>query len=308
MNQLDQFRIYYNHTIHPELMRMERKRTRLLRLLFFSGLALLGVIIFELNIGILPLTLTMAVFIALYLVYLGYEVLRFLQTFKPNVLNLLLTFIGSQSNMGKMTYVAKRSLPKSTFFDSCIFVTDAQIFEGEDYISGRVGEMDFELCELNVRDFSVVRNRTNYVFKGVFLHAIFPENVKGNIVIWPREFRQYLSRSIREFTRTGAYNVDDEVMNPAFRKLFTTYATEETHVAGILSEPMQDSIVEYCNTTGKEMYISFLGKNIYLAVTEPRDLMEPYIFRSNLSFELVRGFWQDLSLLIEIVEDFDKTH
>jgi hypothetical protein len=289
-------------------MRMERKRTRLLRLLFFSGLALLGVIIFELNIGILPLTLTMAVFIALYLVYLGYEVLRFLQTFKPNVLNLLLTFIGSQSNMGKMTYVAKRSLPKSTFFDSCIFVTDAQIFEGEDYISGRVGEMDFELCELNVRDFSVVRNRTNYVFKGVFLHAIFPENVKGNIVIWPREFRQYLSRSIREFTRTGAYNVDDEVMNPAFRKLFTTYATEETHVAGILSEPMQDSIVEYCNTTGKEMYISFLGKNIYLAVTEPRDLMEPYIFRSNLSFELVRGFWQDLSLLIEIVEDFDKTH
>lgn len=308
MNPLDKFRIYYNHTMHPELMRMERKRVRLLRLLFFSGLALTGVIIFELNISILPLTLTMSIFIALYLIYLGYEVRRFLQTFKPNVLNLLLTFISAEPNMGKMTYDAKRLLPKSTFFESKIFATDAQIYEGEDYISGRVGEMDFELCELNVRDFSVVRNRTNYVFKGVFLHAIFPENVRGNMVIWPREFKQYLSKSIREFTWLGADNVDEEVLNPAFRAMFMTYATPDTHVAGILSEPMQDAIIEYCKTTGKEIYISFLGKNIYLAVTEPRDLLEPYIFRTNLSFELVRGFWEDLNLLIKIVQDFDQTH
>lgn len=307
-HSLQQFRIFYNQAIHPELMRMERKRLRLLRLLFFSAVMLTGIIFFELYIGILPLTLSVGILIVLYLIYLGWEVRRFLQTFKPNVVTLVLQFISQAPNRGRLNFDAKASLPKNMFLGSRIFASEAQIYEGEDLIRGTVGQMLFELCELNVREQSVVSARTNYVFKGVFLHAVFPEDVRGTMAVWPREARQYLTRPMRNFVREGAQNQDEEITNPAFAKLFTTYATESTHVAGILTEPMQEAILAYHERTGKEIYLSFLEKDIYLAVTEPRDLLEPNIFTTNLSFELVRGFWEDINLLLEIVEEFDKTH
>ena len=69
---------------------------------------------------------------------------------------------------------------------------------------------------------------------------------------------------------------------------------------------MQNAIVEYRQRADKEIYISFLDADFYIAITEPRDLLEPSIFSSNVSFELVKVFYEDLQLLFSIVEDFDK--
>jgi hypothetical protein len=308
MRQLDKFRIYYNHTIHPELMRMERKRIRLLRLLIFSGVLLLTVILFEFYVNILLFTLVLAIPIVFYLIFLGYRIRQFLQTFKPHIMKLVLNFMQEEPNIGQLKYESEKSLSKGTFFSSKLFVCKPAIFEGEDFISGRVGEMDFELCELNVEENAIVGTGLQNVFKGIFLHAIFAEETSGQVACWPRHLKQYFLRSIKEFTWLDAYNTDDEILYEPFREMFVTYASSNTHVAGILSEPMQEAIVNYCEFTGKEMYFSFLGKHIFLAVTEPRDLMEPYIWRSNLSFELIRSFLEDVSLLLAIVEDFDKTH
>ena len=45
-----------------------------------------------------------------------------------------------------------------------------------------------------------------------------------------------------------------------------------------------------------------------LKSAEEKDILEPYILRSNLSFELVREFFEAVNLLLQIVEEFDKTH
>ena len=97
-------------------------------------------------------------------------------------------------------------------------------------------------------------------------------------------------------------------MNDAFRDAFMTYATKSTHVIGLLSETMQNALVQYRQQSGKEIFISFIDREIYAAVTEEKDLLEPHIFRSNLSFELVKEFFEDINLLLQIAEDFDKTH
>ncbi len=308
MKQLEEFRIYYNRTIHPELLRMERLRLRLLRLLGFSALLFFGFIFFGFYVNLLLVTLLLMIPLTLYVGYLIYRIRQFKQTFKPRVMNLILDFIDDGLNRGTLTYDSKRYLPRDRFLKSRLFVTEAPFYQGEDYISGKVGEMDFELCELDVREYSSVRNRLEYVFKGVFLYAIFPEEAEGMIAIWPRFVQQYLTRPIREFTFTGGYNVDHEVMNDRFREIFLTFATEETHVAGILSEPMQEAMVEYIEQTGKELYVSFIDREIFIGVTENKDILEPYIFRSNLSYDLVKEFFEDINLLLRIVEDFDQTH
>lgn len=310
MQRLDQFRIFYNHTIHPELMRMERLRIRLVRLLASSLLFLAALIMVELYLNILVITLVMAIPITFFVIYLSIRIRRYVFTFKPNVMNLVCDFIDDGPNMGTLHYDPKRMIPKETFLESGIFATSAPLYEGEDFFEGKVGEMPFELCELTVAEYHRIYNKLDEVFKGIFLCAAFPENVSDDVAIciWPRQYRQFLSRSIRAFTFEGGKNADDEILNPNFKEAFMTYATRSTHVAGILSDPMQEAIVEYRRKTGKEIYLSFIGKKIYLAVTEPRDILEPNIFRSNVSFELVRTFFEDITLLLEIVKDFDQTH
>lgn len=308
MDRLREFRKYYNQTIHPELMRLEHLRLRLVRLLFFSALLLLAVIFLEFYINIFLITLVLLIPLTLYLVYLFYQIRKFQLTFKPRVMDLILDFISEGLNYEELQYDSKKAISKERFLQSDLFVTPAQVYHGEDYISGKVGETPFELCELNVRETSPVKAGLKYVFKGIFLYAVFPEETEGSLRLWPREARQFLTRSIREYTWNGGVNVDHEMLNPKFRQLFMAYALPDTHVVGIMSEPMQEAIVRYIELTGKEIYLSFMDREIYAAITEPKDILEPSIFRSNLSFDLVREFFEDIHLAISIVRDFDQMH
>lgn len=308
IKRLQKFRVFYNTTIYPELQRMERRRRRLIRLLVLSALFIAALIVFEVYLGILVVTLTLSIPVVIYIVYLVQRMRQFRQNFKPRVMQHILDFLAEEPNILDLDYEANQGISKDEFLSSKIFFTPAQYYLAEDYISGKVGEMPFRMCELFVRETSRVRNRLDYVFKGVFLHATFPEEASGEIVIWPRELRQYYTRSIREFTWQGGDNVDHEVMNSRFRDAFITYALPDTHVAGTLSEPMQDALVQYRQETGKEIFLSFLNQEIFVGITEPKDIFEPYIFRSNARFELVREFFEDVDILLRIVEDFDQTH
>lgn len=308
IKRLQKFRVFYNTTIYPELQRMERRRRRLIRLFILSGLFIASLIVFEIYLGILVVTLALSIPVVIYVAYLVQRMRQFRQNFKPRVMQHILDFLTEEPNILNLDYEANQGISKEEFLSSKIFYTPAQYYVAEDYISGMVGEMPFRMCELFVRETSKVRSRLDYVFKGVFLHATFPEEASGEIVIWPRELRQYYTRSIREFNWQGGDNVDHEVMNPRFREAFITYALEDTHVAGTLSEPMQDAIVAYRHETGKEIFLSFLDREIFVGITEPKDIFEPYIFRSNARFELVREFFEDIDILLRIVEDFDQTH
>ncbi len=302
MNSLQEFRIYYNHTIHPELVRQERKRVRLLWLLFISIFVLTGIIIFEFYVNIFFITLFMMIPLSLYIAFLFYQIRKFVIGFKPRIINLILDFIA----LDKFEYFPKRTFPKKDFMASRIFSSDAPSYQGEDFIQGRIGEVEFEMGELNVREFSQVRSRLNYVFRGVMLKAKFEERLKGKIYILPEEFKQYLTRSIKLFTRDGAVPI--ELENELFEQLFMVYATSGSPVYQLLSSDVQEMLVNARREIGKEIYISFIDSNIYIAVTEDRDLLEPYIFQSNVSFELVREFYEDLLLLFSIIEDFDVHH
>ena len=308
MERLDEFRIYYNHTIHPELMRLETLRLRLVWLLFFSVLLIGAIIFLEFYLNILVITLVLLLPVSIYIVYLFYQIRKFQTTFKPRVINLILDFIKDGLNYGELEYEAKGYISQDRFKKSRIFVTPAHEYRGEDYIRGKVGEMEFELCELLVKEISAVETKLDYIFKGIFLYAVFPEETEGSLIIWPREAKQFLTRSIKHYTWDGGENVDMEILNPEFRKKFMSYALPDTHVIGIMSDPMQEAIVRYIELTGKEIYLSFIDREIYAAISEPKDILEPSIFRSNLSFELVRDFFEDIHLALSIVRDFDQMH
>ena len=171
MERIEQFRLYYNHTIHPELMRMERKRLRLIRLLAASAVLILGLLLFELYIDLAVLTLFLLLPIALYIAYLLYRIQQFRLTFKPNVMRLILDFIDDGVNFDPshpLRYDARGNIDKQRFLASQIFKTQPAVYKGEDLIWGKVREMIFEMCELNVEEVSPVGTGLQTVFDGVF--------------------------------------------------------------------------------------------------------------------------------------------
>lgn len=309
MERLEEFRFYYNHTIYPELLRMERRRVRLVALLVFAVVLLAGMIAFELYLNILVLTLLLTIPHVIFIGFLIYQIQRFRNTFKPNVVELLLDFIDNGPNFDAnfpLEYDAQAGMPKSEFMQSGIFLTPAQYYTAEDTIRGRIGEISFELCELNVKEISPVRNDLDEVFKGIYLRARFTANIRGRMIVWPRSRRKYLTQAIKKFTAADGVNVDHEINNFAFRSVFMTYATPNTYVEGILPDTMQEAIVQYQRETGKDIYFAFHNKDFFVAITEPKDLLEPYILRSNLSYDLVLEFMRDINLVLRIVHEFDQ--
>lgn len=266
---------------------------------------LFAAIFIQLYLQILVLSLFLMIPVGLYLTYLVYNIQQFRSTFKPHVVNLILDFIDDDLNFGTLKYDSKRFIKKERFIASHLFATKAPFYQGEDFIFGKIGELDFEMCELNVKELSKVRNRLNYIFRGIFLQTTSNKSLQGKIIVLPRAFKQYLSRSVKAFNQIGGDEYEGS-LSEKFEENFMTFATKEANVASVLSEDMQKTIVEYREKINKEIYISFIKNDISIAITEPKDILEPYIFKSNVSYGLVSDFFEDIHTMMNIIKRFDE--
>jgi hypothetical protein len=306
--RLGEFRIYYNTHIRPELVRTERLRKRMLLGILGSvfGLFLIMLLFLLIDAGFVVLYLALPVIF--YLTTFYWRVRKFKQAFKPAIVSLVLEFINQAPNFRELTYDANRMIGKDRFQRSELFIGRPVVYEGEDYIKGMVGEMPFELSELYVQEISKASNRLELIFGGIFIHSIFNEQATGHLVAWPRSEERYLRRSIKAFIANGGQDAEIELLVPDFRDHFVVYAKRNTVVHDILTEPMQEALVRFIESTGRDLYFAVHNKDIFSGIAHDRDLLEPHIFRSNLNFGLVREFYSDIVLMLQVIHDFDQTH
>ena len=289
---------------------MERKRHNLLTVMGIAFLTILGIIFLQFYLNILVLTLVLVVPLVLYITYMFNEWDNFRATFKPKVVTLLLDFIDNDVTYNvPLKYMEKASISPEVFQASRLFNSAAPDYVGEDYIKGEMGELDFEMSELSVKEFSPVRNRLDDVFRGVMLHARYRRKVQpesGEILVLPRQERQFLSKTIKSFTAKGGRQFD--TLTQIFMDTFVVYSTANANTRGFLSTEMQEAILKYRDKETKEVYISFIGSDIYIAVAQEKDLLEPALWQSNVSFDLIREYYEDLTLLLSIVLDIDANN
>ncbi len=306
-NHSAKFRIYYNQTIHPELMRLDRHRRRLLRLIVFSVLLSAGVLALLYLVGIFFLAMIVLLLWAFYVVFIASRIRKFILEFKPRVVGLILDFIDDRLLFGDFKYSAKKKIPLTEFQNSRIFGARPAVYEGEDYIEGRIGDVEFEMCELNVREFSRIRERLDQVFRGVFVRAKLYYPVKGAILVLPISKLPYLSESLRDFVGTGGQNLDKDIRHEDFKKNYAIYGSGGAVVSEFLPDELMDFILSYRQRIG-EIYLSIFEKNCCVAISHEKDILEPKIFQSNVSFELVQEFYEEIYLLLHMVIALDVSH
>ncbi len=300
--------MYYNTTIRPELYRLERLRIRLLRGIFLSLFAVvaLAIVFVIYDLGFLIFLLAMPVIF--YIGSLYFRIEKFRQAFKPAVVNLLLEFLNDSPNYRSLSYDAKRPINRDRFERSGLFRPSPDLYHAEDYIKGLVGEMAFEMGEAYVKEISPASNRLMTVFSGLFVHAIFNEPTTGRIAVWPRQNLRRIKRTVDTYVADGGVPADIEVMNHGFREHYAVYAHRGTHVAGILTPPMQDALLEYARTQERDLFFAVHNQDLFIGVAHEYDLLEPNFFKSNLSFSTIRTFYTDITLMLGVISDFDQTH
>jgi len=244
--------------------------------------------------------------ITVYSSFLGWRIQKFKANFKPKIVQLILDFI-----VHDMTYSHKAYLPKERFLQSRFFITEAPHYKGEDFIAGQIGRLTFEMCELDVRDISKVgSNALMPVFRGIFFIAKTENAFNGEIVILPKSERPYLSRTIKDLNRREHRLLP--VKYPGFNDKFITYTSLHANRELIINEAFYGLLFDFAKKINKKVYMSFVEGYIYIGVSEPKDILEPNIFRPNTSFKLVYEFYEDLYNIVynivSLMEDFDRIH
>lgn len=292
------FEGYYRDTLQPELERMEVLRRRLVGM-SVGAVVIFGVcIVVVLGIGIPALWVFLFFPFVFFTTYVANEARLFKASFKPTIVKLVLGYFGEEFH-----YVFNGYIHKNIFVRSKIFGDSLPYYRGEDLIKGKVGNTAFELCELDVRDLSPIDGNLRTVFRGSFFHAELPEPFVGRILMIPDEDQPHLMRTLKEMTRVGGFRVP--VGNVRFESKFNTYADSATSVYNLLSDKVYEHIVDFREVANKKMYISILDSHIYIALSQPKDMLEPRLLSSNVDFELIREFYEDIDLLLRLVDDFD---
>lgn len=303
----EQFRIFYNQTIHPELMRLDRKRRGMLLRMAISFLLMLALTALVYNIGIFLVALLVAIPFVIHIYYLYNQVQKFVATFKPQVVKLVLDFIDDHPLFGDLAYRPKQKVALLKFMASGIFGARPTIYEGEDFIEGRVGDVEFEMSELKAQEYSRVRARMRPMFRGIFLRAKFFHPPSGHLLVLPRPLLPDLSEAVKTFISKGGNNVDALLRYPKFTNKYAVYASRDTKVNELLPKHLLDYILYHSDNYGY-IYLSLKNQNCFIAITNEKDILEPKIWQSNVSFDLVEEFYDDIYVALHIVQELDRAH
>jgi hypothetical protein len=298
-DNLGKFRRFYNDELHQKLVEFEAKRYRLLLRVFFLAFLLVAASILVISLGVFALSFFLVIPWYGWWSYYRRQVHHFREEFKPAVVNEILKFIDPS-----LRYYHKEHIPRDTFLRAGIFPVNPDYYKGEDYIMGKIGDIFFELCELEVSHPSPLEGKMVNWFEGIFFHANFFNNFKGHIVMIPRAEWQAFIPMIKEFTKYGGGELKN-LGDDKFRREFAVYADKDANYRDLLRPTLLRTINNYHLESGKKVYVAFVDSHFFIAIAEPYELLEAHIFISNLDFKTIALFYEELLLFTRIVEDFD---
>jgi hypothetical protein len=210
-----------------------------------------------------------------------------------------------------LVYSPKAHISAARFNSSRIFKRYPDRMRGDDMVEGKVGDTQVAFSEVHAQyktettdRYGHRRRRYHTIFKGLFFTADFNKRFYGKTVVLPDtaerlfggigSFFQKINRPSDEFIK-----MDD----PEFEKFFVVYADDQVEARYVLSTSLMKRIVDFRKKTGKRIYLSFVGSEVFVGIPYRKPLFEPKVFTTITGFKDVRRFFDDLQLAIGIVED-----
>ena len=300
---------FYQKELMGDLKALEAERKRLInKLVILTAIIAGGAVVF-----LVPAAMQIQTPVIIFLpVVIGIVIFAFTAhflsvnykfRFKNTVLERIIKFIEPDLNYKPSDYI-----DKATFMMSQIFKTTPNIYKGDDLVWGRAGATQIRFCELNAiyESGSGKDRHQQTIFKGLFFIADFNKHFMCRTVVLPDTAEKlfgWLGQKLQEMNilRGEIVKLDD----PEFENMFVVYSDDQIEARYILSPSLMQRIREFRKKTGRTVYMSFAGSNVYVAISFERNIFEPKIFSTILDFGVIREYYGDLGLAIGIVDDLN---
>jgi hypothetical protein len=189
-------------------------------------------------------------------------------------------------------------ISKSMFNASNLF-TRPDRFSGEDLFSGQLDATAFSFSEIHAEEKHETKdkdgNKSTYystIFRGLFLIADFNKEIQNETYVYSSGGK-WFSR----FKRVRLENVE-------FEDRFNVYSDDQIEARYILTPKMMERIVDLEDRFGANLYMSFRGHNMYLAISQSYNMFEASI-REEVSFNQVERFLLEVQSILDIINDLD---
>lgn len=307
MKKVSELQDYFYEKIYPDLEFLEIKRLKIYTYLKKVAIILFIlsiVIIFWLqgyifsSIGILAIVVMIpfSIFMFIYKI----EMSGFSSLFKDELIEKLVFFVDDGLHYSKNNYIREYEYRKSYLFPQ-----DIDRYSGDDYVHGKVDSVDIQFSEIHSEVKKKTQKGKTYwqtVFRGLMFISDFNKNFKGKTVVLPDKSERFFGSFSHFFQSFNSRGELIKLDNPEFEREFTVYSDDQIESRYILSHALMQSILEYKKLVGNNMYISFVGSNIYIAIGFKEKLFEPKIYKKITSFDEVNFYFKVISLSVDIVK------
>ena len=307
MKSLSKLQDFFYENIYPNLEYLEIKRIEIYSSLkkIAIGLFVFTCIVFYSLYSVIPNTFDLlmlcgAISIGLFTFIYKIKVSGYASLFKDQVIEKLVEFVDDT-----LTYKKLGVISEYEYRSSALFPQRTDRYSGDDLVVGKVAGVNLRFSELH----SEVKKKGNKgkeywqtIFRGLFFVADFNKHFKGKTVVIPDNSEKIFGSFSHFFQSFSSRGELIKLDNPEFEKEFIVYSDDQVEARYILSHSLMSSILEYKKLVQKNISISFVGSNIYIAIGFKKRLFEPKIYKKVTSFDEVRFYFEILSLTTDIIK------
>lgn len=308
INELEQ---YYNTSLTTELQILEderisvSKKVILIHIIFavLTVASLLSAILIE-SLMIAGSIITIAS-IALWVILHGRAVKDYTSNFKDKIIKKLVEFADES-----LKYNPQGRVSLDEYYQSEIFKNHVDRCNGDDLVYGTMDKTDIRFSELHTEYRSTdSKGKSQYhtIFRGLFFIGDFNKHFNGKTFVLPdfaeKTFGKFFGNFFQSMNKGRGELIKLE--DPEFEKQFVVYGDDQVEARYILSTSLMRRILDYKNKHDKNIFISFSGSKIYVAISYAKALFEPKIHTTLLDFNLIKSYFDDLNLALGLVEDLN---
>ena len=308
----------YRSQLQPELRGLEQKRLEVVRHMQIVGgvlaVCVVGVMFASIRaFGFHPAPLVFtAMFAAMGWYGAQYLLTRqYTRDFKARVISRVVKHFGED-----FSYMPTGGVSWYDYDASHLFKRDLDKFHTEDHVRGRVGDVNIEFSELLAQysTGSGKNRKTHTVFRGLWFVADFNKHFQHRTLVYPEMgmvANWGLGVEVNNRYTPPVYSGFELVKleDPAFEKLFMVRAEDQIEARYILSTSLMARLTAFRQKTGREVYVAFSAGQVHVAISTPKNLLEPPVWRSLLDLGLMNEYLEDIEMALGIVKDLDlNTH
>ena len=328
LKSLAEFKNYCQDNLLPQLKELEKQRIIALVSIVFSGIICIFLsvvislwvtyfLIFK-SLFYICFSKVLICLFPLWLMYCRACIRVYRLGFKRKIIEKIFDFIDANNTLeyAPHLFIEDKHHTAICFGRSQLFSRSTEVpdfLAQEDCVFGKIDKTNIFFAEILVERMSSAidlnqyqqympeatsKNPGNKIFKGLFFIAKFPKNFENRTFILPNNFRNKITP---QSWRGQIINLEDS----EFNRMFYVYGDSQLESRYILSTSLMNRLVQFQKKAHRNVYISFIEGHVCIAMRYSHHLFEPKLFTSMLSFAPLREYFENLQLMIGIVQDLN---